>query len=630
MQKDEPAALVPPSIRSKTWKGTLAIWLCAAVVVLPLLVRGPSCGADFLFHFTSWHDALNSWRHLIPYPHWSSSASFGAGEPRFIFYPPLTWMLGAALGWWLPWAYVPTAMDFLFLGLTGLATRGLARLFLSEAGATLAGATAIFSGYGLYEIYFHGDFALLTGGFWIPLLLLLVLRGRSASPSLPGRVLDNGTLPLALVIAGSWLCNAPLGLMACYLAATLALIAAVQTRSWIPLARTLIPVALGLGLIGFYLVPAAAEQHWIDIQKLFIAPEHVIQNRWITFELMGPPHGLYPSQRARGVIEALMLLMALGGMAVVWRRGLWPRKDFLASNHRWFALAVVPPAILFLMFPVSLPVWNLLPRLRYLEYPWRWLVVLQAPMAIFFAAAVWPTRRRLRPFAVAACAAVFLLAEFGASTNRHLFLACNAASSDPNSIAAMDGALQPDGAGVGGADEYSTPPGARDDLIATHLPDACLVRDPSLLLSTVPSPRVPAFYIPRAWSPALGTCEATFTATTGADQSERLHLTAEVAHPGYLILRLRSYPAWRIIENGRRVRDLPRRADGLIAVPVAQGPVDLTVNWITTPDVLLGRGLSAVSVLLAMSLWWLVRTRASPEQRSGMRSSAQHSTTTGQ
>ena len=54
---------------------------------------------------------LNSWRHGILYPHWAPSANYGAGEPRFVFYPPLTWMLGAALGAVLPWTLVPDSAD---------------------------------------------------------------------------------------------------------------------------------------------------------------------------------------------------------------------------------------------------------------------------------------------------------------------------------------------------------------------------------------------------------------------------------------------------------------------------------------------------------------------------------------
>jgi hypothetical protein len=44
-------------------------------------------------------------------------------------------------------------------------------------------------------------------------------------------------------------------------------------------------------------------------------------------------------------------------------------------------------------------------------------------------------------------------------------------------------------------------------------------------------------------------------------------------------------------------------------VPVPQGPVDVTVDWMRSPDVLAGRWVSAVSVLLLIALWWIERRR---------------------
>jgi hypothetical protein len=58
-----------------------------------------------------------------------------------------------------------------------------------------------------------------------------------------------------------------------------------------------------------------------------------------------------------------------------------------------------------------------------------------------------------------------------------------------------------------------------------------------------------------------------------------------------------------------------KRDDGLIAIPVPQGPVDLTVDWTTTPDAPLGRWLSSISVLLLFALCLLERKSASPRRR---------------
>ena len=73
--------------------------------------------------------------------------------------------------------------------------------------------------------------------------------------------------PLAIVLAGAWLSNLPLGVIAGYLLAALALLAAIANKvlgasCFAPRSRG----ALGLGLAAFYWLPAALERNWVDIQ----------------------------------------------------------------------------------------------------------------------------------------------------------------------------------------------------------------------------------------------------------------------------------------------------------------------------------------------------------------------------
>lgn len=216
-------------------------------------------------------------------------------------------------------------------------------------------------------------------------------------------------------------------------------------------------------------------------------------------------------------------------------------------------------------------------------------------MAIFVTSAIWPARRWGRVAVTAVCTMVFLGASVAAG--KLFFQVCD----DEDNVAAMTQVYRT-GAGFQGTDEYE-PPGADDSRLASGLPAACLVDDPTTELGAAESDD-DAGSAP-VWKAAQGSCEATFT----ADRSlpEHLRIAAVAPHAGSLILRLRRYPAWQVEVNGQSVSSLPRRDDGLMAVPVSQGPVNLTVDWTTTQDALAGRWVSALAVLALTALCLLER-----------------------
>ena len=585
--------------------GPAILLMAAGVACAALVWRGNSCGHDFDFHLVSWFDCLSSWQHGILYPHWAPSANYGAGEPRFIFYPPLTWMLGAALGLILKWQFVGKVLTFLLLAATGFATRALARQALTDGAATLAGCVALLSGYALFSAYERSAFGELSGGFWIPLLLLLILQESNQSASFLHRVLSRSTLALALVVAGSWLSNAPVGVMACYLLAAVALVSAILRKSLIPMVRAAVAATLGLGLSAIYLVPAAIEQRWVDIRQATSDPGELIENSWLFGRHASLALQQHDMELMRvSLIAVSMLTVAVLGLLIAGLRRIFAPASGGSETDRarlraWLIpLALIPFAILFLQFRTSLPIWNLLPKLRFLQFPWRWLVVLQAPMAIFFAAAVWPraSARTWRRVGIAgACGVVFVGLSF--LSENAFFQECD----DEDNVFAMADVYRT-GAGFAGTDEYA-PVAADNSLVATGLPLACLVSDPTARLGSGPENTVPA------WYPEQKTCDATFSvpADSGQGSFDHLRIAGLISHPGYLVLRLRAYPAWRVTVNGQPLANLPSRDDGLMAVPVPAGLVNLAADWTTTGDVRVGRWITAVSVLLLAVLFLMQR-----------------------
>src|SRR5215470_2938428 len=94
--------------------------LAALIAVLPLILRGCSCGHDFDFHVINWLEAARQLTHGTLQPHWAFTPAWNAGEPRFVFYPPLSWIIGALLGLLMPWTWTPIAYTWLALTAAGL------------------------------------------------------------------------------------------------------------------------------------------------------------------------------------------------------------------------------------------------------------------------------------------------------------------------------------------------------------------------------------------------------------------------------------------------------------------------------------------------------------------------------
>jgi len=219
-------------------------------------------------------------------------------------------------------------------------------------------------------------------------------------------------------------------------------------------------------------------------------------------------------------------------------------------------------------------------------------------MGIFFAAAVWPASKSIWRRVAVASATTAVFVAITATAGLVFFQPCVERSSVAFTLDAFRS-----GAGFMGTAEYA-PLGANNYELASGLPAACLVWLADTELGVVPEDEDPDDAIP-AWNAAQGSCDASLS--WQVDQLQHKRIQASLSHAGFLILRLRNFPAWRIAVNGRTVTSLPRRRDGLMAVAVPQGAVEVSADWSTTADVLMGRWLSALAVLLLTVLCLLER-----------------------
>jgi len=166
------------------------------------------------------------------------------------------------------------------------------------------------------------------------------------------------------------------------------------------------------------------------------------------------------------------------------------------------------------------------------------------------------------------------------------------------------------GEGFAGTDEYASL-NSDDSLVPLGLPEACLSSSPATALGQGSAGA------DLEWNPDQHSCEATFSAHAepGKAAAEHLRVDADLAHAGFLILKLRRYPAWQVRVNGKTAPSFPARADGLITVPVGPGVNRVSADWIATRDVVQSRWLSLLA-LLALLAVYLGERRLSPPRLS--------------
>jgi hypothetical protein len=548
-----------PSVRSHDRRHLFLIPLAALIAVLPLILHGCSCGHDFDFHVLSWLEAATQFRGGNVHPHWAFTPAFNAGEPRFVFYPPISWMLGALLGLLLThlpgvtevqgWTAAPILFTWISLTASGFTFRRLAREFVGTSPAVLAAVLYLANPYMLFTAYERTAYAELLAAAWFPLLLLAILR--------PRLTVMRVAVPVALL----WLTNAPAGVMGTYALALLALVRLARTASAQRLAlagATAIGTLLGFALTAFYLVPAIHERPYVQLAMAVVGGMRVDDNT--LFHRTGfSGDAIYHDQvlhTASTVAVLLLLTTAAALITLLLRRS----RATDAPRAPLLSLCVLTAAVAFALTPASLPLWHLVPQAAFLQFPWRLLALLATAGALAIALVL---DRYPLNIAATAIIALSLAVALVWPAILHFGQRC-----DPEDAAAARVALFHSTGGTDPTDEY-TP--TQDDN------DALPLAAPPYWLAEWPDDAPPA--------------------STAPGQAPNA-ITIDAGHVGFLILNRRDYPAWRITRNGTPVANLPHRNDGLIALPVPAGPSSVEIAYAQLPDQDLGDGISVLAMAL--------------------------------
>ena len=399
----------------------LASWLLLLVVALPavqpLLGGRLPWSADGLLHFHRLAQLHRSLRHGVLFPRWAPDMGFGFGFPLFNYYAPLSYYL---------------AEPFILIGLStqdALVAAFILATFAACIGAYLCGRDLfgpragfvaafafIYAPYNLYNVVHRGALAEAWGLAWLPFIFWamrrLALRGRRTD------LVVTGLFYAALMLTHNILALIATPLLILYALVLWGLHGRGRQRALLMGGA----LALGLGLTAFFWIPALFEMKYVQIHQLYAPADLDYHNNFASLgQLLAAPQPVDPAlinppvPRSFGWPQLALALIALCGPLLDAIGSRSPGREarcHIAPGRRAIGMAVsalgrsssAPGrsssalglgliALTLLMLPCSVGVWDNLPLLRFVQFPWRFL----GPADLFLALLAGAGATRLLP-----------------------------------------------------------------------------------------------------------------------------------------------------------------------------------------------------------------------------------------
>ena len=381
-------------VRKPAVRNAALLILLALPVTLSLYTSRISDGHDateYLPRQVEFHENI---LHGNLLPRWAPDLSHGAGQPFFLFNPPMFYYLAEI--WKLLGFDFVTAINLACVAIVFASAAGmfmLGRLYFGDAGGWLASAAYLYAPYFAVDLYVRSalaEYAAFPFFAWS-------LYGFGAYAKRGDR---KYLLIGAAAYAGVMLCHNPAALLF-----TPLLFAFIwfTSKSWRVLRPQAFAVALGLGLSAFVWIPGLALNSFVQVSSLLQGYSQYTNHFVYLHQLFYSPwgYGLSVPGDQDGMSFALgvtHLLLCASALFLAWRN---------RTDRRWvvfFSCAAM--LFCFLMLGESQFIWDRIKLLQVIAFPWRIL----GPVAVCIAAIIAPIGPVLKQRAAFAGAMILLIA----------------------------------------------------------------------------------------------------------------------------------------------------------------------------------------------------------------------------
>lgn len=558
---------------SALWAALLTAWAAALPLVVGPGIVNTRAGGDSPFLLLRVQQMSKALREGAFPVRWMPDAAYGLGYPAFHYYAALPYYVAAFLdlnGLGVLWG-IKVTQSLAFL-LAGGAAYALGRqMRLSRPAALAASALYTLAPFHLVNAYVRGD--ALSEFFAMALFpLILWAFGRLKEKSTLLRIVGAGASYAALVLSHniSALLFSPFLLL--YILFLHPWPWAASRRRGLLMAGG--AVILGLALSAWFWVPALAEQGFAQLTEQTTGYFHFANHfrgvnlvQWRAIHDYAIEAGRDPFNM--GLVQALI---GLGGLGA-WGFALVRRRDVRNGAWGW----VVATALLttWLITPLSRPVWERVPLLPMVQFPWRFLGLQALAVALLSAwvIEVVPPRGR---FAVsyALCALAMVTSLAGLRLDR---LTITEADITPERLMLYETYS----GNIGGTVRYE------------YLPREMVPRPYTSAVQWLggakPAPLVLSGSVPRA--------------TLLAQRATREEWDIVVQEEALLAFHTTYFPGWRAVVDGQRRPVLGLEGLGLIGLRLERGEHRVSLRLGATPLCRAAEILSGCAWAIALVVW---------------------------
>lgn len=355
-------------------------WPLLIVIVLTLLAGRYL----FLPGYFNMHDDLQMMRQLemekcfldwqIPC-RWVPDMGYGFGFPLFNFYPPLPYLVGQLVRV-IGFSFVDTVKVVFLLSfvVSGITMYFLAKEFFGKWGGVLSAAFYIWAPYHSVDVYVRGAMNEAWALSWFPLILYTSYKLIAEKPG------KKWIIGLSLSWVALFLSHNLMVLIFSPIFALWLLFLLYKNKAWQKIPKIFLSGVYALFLSAFFTLPSALEQKYVQVDTLvrgyyeYIAhfaslPQLLISRFWGYGPSVWMDADLMPFQI--GYAHWILSLITLG--VVVWV--IKKKKKERTTALMVLGFILIGWLTLFMAHYRSVFIWKVLPPLKFVQFPWRFLTL---------------------------------------------------------------------------------------------------------------------------------------------------------------------------------------------------------------------------------------------------------------